>query len=144
MKLTAQNVYGATIVLANIMREQRTMPQRGKYLIARLHAKLLPEWKVLDARRDDMIKAYNNPQTRSEKNPETGEDIQVTVEGEWQVPPDKMPEFTAAWEALGNEEIEVDVQPIPLLSLSLPDGSDGAIEAHELATLGDLVFDSAA
>lgn len=144
MKLTAQNVYGSTIVLAAIISERRTMPQRGKYLIARLHAKLLPEFNVIDGRRDDLIKAYNSPQTRTETNPETGETIEVPIEGRWKVPADKMSEFQAAWKALGDEEIDVDVQPIPLLSLSLPDGSDGAIEANELSTLGDLVFDTAA
>lgn len=143
MKLTLQNVYGSTIVLASIISEQRTMPQRGKYLIARLHAKLLPEFKLIDARRDELIKAYNTPQMRTETNAETGEKTQVPVDGEWQVPADKMPEFVAAWTLVGNEEIDIDVSPIPLLSLSLPDGSDGAIEASELATLGDLVFDSA-
>lgn len=141
MKLTLQNVYGATIVLAAIISEQRAMPQRGKYLIARLHAKLLPEFNLIDARRDELIKAYNTPKTKTETNPETG-DVTVTPVDGWQVPADKMSEFAAAWKALGDEEIEVDVQPIPLLTLSLPNGSDGAIEANELITLGDLVSDA--
>jgi hypothetical protein len=143
MKLTAQNVYGSTIVLATIMRETRAMPQRGKYLVARMHAKLLPEFNVLNARRDEMIKAYNTPQTRFEKtieDPLGGRE--VPIEGEWKVPADKMSEFSAAWKALGDEELDIDVQPIPLAALSLPDGADGSVEAHELATLGDLVSDA--
>lgn len=145
MKLTAQNVYGATIALAAIMSQQRVMPQRGKYLIARMHAKLLPEFNVINARRDELIKAYNNPQMRlssqvTASNP-LGEERMEPVPGEWQVPPEKLPEFQASWKALGDEEIEVDVQPLPLVSLSLPNGSDGSIEANELATLGELVSD---
>lgn len=141
MKLTAQNVYGATIVLASIISSQRPMPQRGKYLIARMHSKLLPEYNILNGRRDELIKAYNTPQTKTVTDEATGATAEVPVEGEWQVPKDKMPEFVAAWELLGNEEIDVDVQPLPLMSLSLPNGSDGAIEASELITLGSLVSD---
>lgn len=144
MKLKVQHVMDSTLVLTAIINQRRPMPQRGKYLVARMHAKLLPEFKVIDARRDEMIKGYNNPQVSTITNAETGEKTEVPLDGQWQVPADKMPEFTAAWKLIGDEEIDVDVQPIPLLSLSLPDGSDGAIEASELLTLGDLVFDSVA
>ncbi len=146
MKLKVQQVMDATIVLTRIVNDRRPMPQRGKYLVARMHAKLLPEFKIIDGRRDEMIRAYNNPQTRVVPGSiqAEGESPQMEpIEGQWQVPADKMPEFTEAWKAIGAEEIDVDVQAIPLLSLSLPDGSDGAIEANELITLGDLVFDSA-
>lgn len=139
MKLRVQQVMDATIVLTRIINEQREMPQKGKYRIARMHAKLLPEFKVIDARRDEMIKAYGNPQVKTETNPENGEVTITPVEGQWQVPADKMPEFTAAWKVIGDEEIDVDVQPIPLAYLSGNDQENGAIEASELITLGDLV-----
>jgi hypothetical protein len=61
-----------------------------------------------------MIKAYNTPQTKTEDRSPRPARSRPSVEGQWQVPADKMPEFTAAWKAVGDEEIEVDVQPIPL------------------------------
>lgn len=142
MKLKLQHLMDSTLVLTNIINERRPMPQKGKYLVARLHAKLLPEFKLIDARRDEMIKAYDQPQMKAETDAETGNVTLTPVDGQWQVPADKMPEFTAAWKAAGQEEIDVDVQPIPLSSMSLPNGSDGAIEASELITLGDLVSDA--
>ncbi len=144
MKLKVQHVMDAMLTVTNIINRQCAMPQRGKYLLARMHTKLLPEFKVLDARRDEMIKAYGEQQMREEADPETGLPVKVPVEGEWQVPADKMAEYTAAWKLVGDEEIDVDVQPLPLRALSLPDGSDGMIEAAELITLGELVYDEAA
>ena len=55
------------------------------------------------------------------------------------VPLDKMPEFTAAWKEIGDGEIEVEVEPIPLAYLDLGEGVDGCVEASELITLGELV-----
>lgn len=153
MKLKVQHVMDAMLVVTNIINRQAPMPQRGKYLLARMHTKLLPEWKTIDARRDEMIKAYNNPQTRFVPNPDQPlnpgpgaviEGKQEVVEGEWQVPADKIPEFTAAWKTIGDEEIEVDLQPLPLTALCMPDGTDGLIEAAEFITLGELVYDNAA
>lgn len=141
MKLKVQQVMDAALVLTKIINSQRALPQKGKYRIARLHSRLMPEYTVIDARRDEMIKAYNNPQMKTVTLPETGATVEVPVDGQWQVPADKMPEFTAAWKAIGDEEIDVDVQPIPLSCLSLGDSEEGAIEAHELITLGELVSD---
>lgn len=146
MKLKVQHVMDATLIVTQIINRAAPMPQRGKYLLARMHTKLMPEFKTIDARRDEMIKAYNNPQQRPVPGAvvEAGEPVPMEdVPGEWQVPLEHMPEFTAAWKEIGAEEIEVDIQPIPLIALSLPNGSDGAIESSELITLGDLVVDTA-
>lgn len=138
MKLTLQNIYGATIVLAGIIRNPRVMSQKAKYRIARLHSKLLPEFNLINARRDELIKSYNTHQTKTVTLPETGAEAVVPTD-EWMVPEDKMEEFTTAWIAIGNEEIEVEVQPIDLSCLSMNDETDGAIESSELVTLGGLV-----
>lgn len=143
MKLKVQHIMDSMLVVTNIINRQAPMPQRGKYLLARLHTKLLPEYKVIDARRDEMIKVYNNPQTKTETLA-NGDVLITPVEGEWQVPPDKMPEFLAAWKLIGDEEIEVDIQPLPLTALCMSNGTEGLIEASEFITLGDLVFDNAA
>ena len=138
MKLKVQHVMDSTLVLTKIINGQRALPQKGKYRIARMHAKLLPEFKVIDARRDEMIKAYGVRQVKTEIEPGTGNILETETDG-WQVPADKMPEFTEAWKQVGDEEIDLDVQPIPLSQLSLGDDQEGAIEAHELIILGELV-----
>ena len=142
MKLKVQHVMDATLALTNIINRQCPMPQRGKYLIARMHGKLLPEFKTIDARRDEMIKAYNTERVDEKVDEVSGATIRTVVEGERMVPPDKMPEFLAAWKVIGDEEIEVDVQPLPLTALCMPNGTEGLIEAAEFITLGELVVDN--
>lgn len=123
MQLKVQHVFDATLVVARIINENRPMPQKGKYRLARLHAKLLPEFTTIAARRDEMITAFDH----------VNESAVPTV------PPDKMAEFNAAWAELGNEVIEVDVEPIPLACLDLGDAVVGTIQAAELIALGELV-----
>lgn len=132
MKLKAQQVYDATLTVSRIINDNRPMPQKGKYRLARLHQKLLPEFTTLNERRDAMITAYDHHATIG--------DFPTTRElPEFSVPPDKLPEFTAAWKEIGDQEIEVDVEPVPLAYLELSESADGSIQAHELVTLGDLV-----
>lgn len=135
MKLKVQHVFDATLVVAQIIRENRPMPIKGKYRLARLHAKLLPEFTAAAARRDEMITAYDH----HEETPVV--DGPGIPSPQFSVPPDKMPEFTAAWAEIANEEIEVDVEPLPLSCLDMGDNSDGAISASELVTLGELVVE---
>lgn len=123
MQLTVQQVYDATVTVSQIIREARSMPQRGKFRLARLHAKLLPEFTTIEAQRDALIKEHGDP-----------------VDGQvdkWMVTPERMDEFNAAWKPVGDEVIDVDVTPIPLADLD--GGGNGAIEAHELVVLGDLI-----
>lgn len=140
MKLTVQHAMDATLTLAAIICEERQMPQKGKYRVARMHAKLLPEFKTINERRDEMIKAYDyhvkvpGPMTAADP---LGQEM---VDGpEWQVPPDKNDEFNAAWKAIADDTIELEIQPIPLAYLDLGAGVDGSITANELIILGDLV-----
>jgi hypothetical protein len=95
MQLTVQQVYDATLVIAKIIREGRPMPQKGKFQLARMHAKLLPEFNIANAQREDMIKAYD---TRVKVLVATAEhpEGEETEGAEYMVPPDKMAEFNAA------------------------------------------------
>lgn len=136
MKLKVQQVFDATLLISQIIREARPMPQKGKYRLARMHAKLLPEFDTINAQRDEMIKAYGyHPLVQ------TGvEDADVMAESpNFAVPNDKLAEFNEAWRKVADEDIEVDMQPVPLAQLDLGPGTNGVIEAHELAILGDLV-----
>lgn len=137
MKLTVQHVWDATQTLAKIINEARPMPQKGKYRLARMHAKLLPEFQTINERREEMIKAYG---THVKVRQPVCEDPLNEVDGpDYMVPADKMEEFTADWKKFGADEIDVAVEPIPLACLDLGDGKDGSIQAAELITLGELV-----
>lgn len=136
MKLTVQHTMDAVLTISQIIRDRRPMPQKGAYRLARMHAKLLPEFNTISAQRDAMIKAYGTHQTKTT----LCDGVEETVETEdFVVPPDKMGEFTAAWKKIGDEEIDVEIEPIPLSYLDLGDNVDGSIRADELIVLGDLV-----
>lgn len=126
MKLKAQTVYNATLIVAGIIREKRPLPTKGSYRLARLHAKLSPEFDVLNRKRDAMIRTIG---------------VQDEDGINYTVPDEKMPEFTADWAEIAEEEIEVDVEPIPLSQLDLGPNVASSITAGELLELGDLVAD---
>lgn len=125
MKLKAQQVFDATLCLAAVIRENRPMPQKGAYRLARLHSKLLPEFNVLSEKRDQLISSYDW------KNDD----------GVLAVPPEKETEFFARWKEIAEEELEVAVEPVPLAQLDLGDAVAGSVTAAELIVLGDLVAD---
>lgn len=138
MKLKVQNVFEATLVLSQIIRENRPMPQKGAYRLARLHAKLQPEFNTISEQRDKLIIAYDYK--AKPKNPDTGKVIEDAPEQNM-VPDDKMAEFLEAWKKISEETIEVEVQPVPLWQLDRGADKPAAISASELITLGDLVND---
>lgn len=135
MKLTLGRVMEATPVIANIINEKRAMPQRGKFRLARLYAKLLPEFTTGDAQRRDMIKAYGY-RVLLPPDHEGGEPVPAD---HFSVPPDKAEEFRAAWADLQTAEIDVDIAPVSIAEFDLGPAADGAIHAGELLALGDLV-----
>ena len=133
MKLKLGHILQATEVVVSIINANRPLPQKGAYRIARLYAKLKPEYDLIAARRNSMIEAY----AYKAMIPAGDEAGQEEVEApNFSVPPDKMAEFTKAWADIAAEEIEVAVEPIPLDQLG--DGSSG-ITAAELVMLDELV-----
>lgn len=133
MKLTAQQVFEATPVIATIIREQRPMPQKGSYRLARMYKALQPEFATIAERRDALIVAYDH---KIKVKDAQGNDTDQEVNS---VPDDKAAEFQAAWKQIADEEIEVPVEPVPLAQLDLGDATAGAIRADELVLLGPLV-----
>lgn len=134
MKLTVNRVLEVTEVIAKIIRENRPMPLKGAYRLARMHAKLYAEYLPITARRDAMIKAYDFHPIL----PSGTEGISIESE-QFAVPADKMEEYADAWKQVAEEEIDVNVEPIPLAQLDLGDTVAGSVTANELITLGDLV-----
>lgn len=136
LTLTIAQVYDATLTLTAIINRKAPMPAKGKYRCQRLHSKLLPEWTIINAHRDEMIAEYNyfGPEVKDpEGNVISAPSTQASV------PPDKAEEFRAAWEKYAKDTIEVVAEPIPLSQLDLGDSTNGSIEAHEFASLGDLI-----
>ena len=129
-------------VITAIINEKRPLPQVGKYRIARMHAKLLPEFNTLDERRSAMIRAYDAPELEINFRDALGDHVgpEARPTGRYVVPGDKIDEFNAAWKEILGEEIEIPgLEPLPLKHLTVSDDADGAIEAYEIVTLGELI-----
>ena len=124
MLLKIQDLMNATLLISQMIREHRAMPQRGKLRLARMHEKLLPEFNTINASRDAVIASYQCP---DDAKP-----------GEWMVPADKIDEFNASWLAVASEEIFIDVEPLVMADIDLGPHADGSIEAGELLILGAL------
>ena len=143
MKLKIGHVFQATEVITTVINQNRPLPQKGAYRVARLYAKLKPEYDLIVGRRNAMIEAYGHKELVPGP---VGEPLTPGAEGQptmgeapnFSVPTDKMPEFLAAWAEVANEEIEVAVEPIPLAQLD-SGGAAGTITAAELIVLDDLV-----
>lgn len=143
MKLSVQQIFEALPVITVIIQQGRQMPQKGAYRLARLHAKLLPEFQTIAVQRDGKIKAYDFPLMMPPK-PSAQDPLgqgPMVPRGEYTVPPEKLEEFTAWWTDFGSETVEVDVQPIPLAQLDLGDSVAATVTAAELSILGDLVVE---
>lgn len=123
MDMTVGQIFDRTLTLTAIINEKRPMPQRGKFLLARLHAKLLPEFNIAAVERDKLIEEYGH------REPDTDQ---------MSVPVEKMPEFAEKWKVIADMVVDVDVKPIALADLELV-GTNGGIEAHEMVTLGELI-----
>ena len=139
MRLTVRQVMDAATVITNIINEKRPMPQKGKYRLARMHAKLAPEFDIANEQRTQIIKEYDAIQMETTINPD-GSTVELPTD-RYVVPLDKMPEFNEKWGAILAQEIDVDLTPVPLCQLDLGDNVDGGISAAELVTLGCLVND---
>ncbi len=121
MKLTLNQVFTAHQVISLIISEKRVLPLKGSYRLARMLKKMQPELEPIAAKYDAMLAEHATPIE--------GQAGQYTL----------TPAFAAAWADFSKDEIDVDVEPIPLEQLDLGDNVAGAISLGELITLGDLV-----
>lgn len=155
MKLKVQHILDATAVVATIIRENRAMPQNGKFRLSRLHTKLEPEAVTINKQYNEMVTAYDHRKMipNPENNVSDEDRAAAIADGKGDtlppkeievnaVPDEHMPEFSKKWAEFLAEEIEVDVEPVPLDQLCLPgDLTDGSIRANEFIVLGCLVRD---
>ncbi len=141
MILTVQHVFDAAPIVAAIMNENRPIPSKGKYRIARMNRKLQAEWQIIAERYNALVRSYDHKRPLINGRRVTDEEAAAsnpTVEMQDAVPDDKMAEFQAKWKELAAEEIEVAVEPIPLDQLCI-DGQEGGISIAEFGTLDTLV-----
>ncbi len=143
MNLKVQHIMDAFPVIVGIINSGRPLPQKGAYRLARLHAKLQPEFKVANDQREGLIKAYDHHPMVAAPKPLAeefdGKAPEMVPAEHFAVPADKMDEFTAAWSVIAGEDVEVDVQPIPLAQVDAGDDKAACISASELVILGSLV-----
>lgn len=132
MKITADRVLVALPILDKIIAEKRPLTIKGAYRVARMHAKLLPEFRLIEERRDALITAYDYKGV-PDGAPADSEPVPM-------VPPDKVAEFVASWNQVALEEIEFDLLPIPLAYLG-PADAESPISAAEMLMLGELLVD---
>lgn len=137
VKIKAGDLYFAVIILTRIINEDRPLPQKGKYRIARMHSKLKVEFDTISKTRDDLILSYDYKAIPKDRD---GKVVEGAVE-QSMVPDDKASEFEEKWKAIAEEEIEVSVEPIPFEQLDLGDSVVGSISANDLLVLGPLVKD---
>lgn len=145
MRLKAEHVYEAMLVISQIIRDQRPMPLRGKFLLARMHSQLLSDFNVIAMQHDDTVRVCGvrrkipDPTFNGFKIDPMSQSVPMIDGPDFII----LPECRAAWEVLwrpiADELIDVNVQPIPIGALSLGDGVDGTIQANELSILGELI-----
>ena len=140
MILTVQQVFDATPILAKIKDENRPLPSKGKYRIARMHRKMEAEWNTIAERYNAMIKVYGHQRPTINGKVVTAEEAEGAANVVMQdaVPDEKWQEFLAAWKDIAAEEIEVAVEPIPLDQLCIG-GEEGGISIAEFSVLDVLV-----
>ena len=146
MTITMQvkNMMDATLILSAIIRENRKLPPKGKFLLGRMHAALEPEFARVKKEYDTIVTSYNhkteiaNPAYNPEPDTE-GNSQPKTVEID-SVPNDKSEDFQKRWAEIADVEIELPVSPININDLCLPaDQGDGSITAFEFIKLGALI-----
>lgn len=133
MKLTAGQIFDATLTLLNIMeRGHISIPQTAKYRIAKMHGRLEPIFKSIEAKQRELVQIYGEEVF---EDPET----KTKPTGQWGIRPntENHKKFTDEWNKVRAEEIEIPLlTPIPYESLG---NEMRGLEAKDFALLGELV-----
>lgn len=132
MKLTAERVLAALPVIDKIIAEKRPLTIKGAYRMSRMLQKLLPEFRLLEQRRDTLIESFDFKAVPDGAGP----DAQPVPT----VPADKVHEFLTAWNEVLKDEIELELEPIPLAYLG-PADAESPVSAAEMLQLGELLVD---
>jgi hypothetical protein len=131
MKLKAGMIVDAFTVLTTIINEKRPMTPKAGYRVARLHDKLERDARVVQVQHDNLVRELGE-----ETFHEIGDgEAKKRIPTGHKVKDENMEEFQKRWAEIAGEEVEVDVQPLPLEVL----GDNGGILPNEFKLLGPLV-----
>lgn len=129
MKMKAAQLLDAYITLTAIINEKRRLPQKGAYRIARMHSKLSSEAMLVDGQRNELIRKHGSEIFGGPDGLQlTGYKVKESAEEE----------YRKEWMTIAEEDIELDVEPIPLEQL----GTEGTILPNEFHHLGPLVAEN--
>jgi hypothetical protein len=134
MRITAGQLYDAVHGLNSILDAQRPrmIPQVGKFRLAKLHTILERHYVLIEAQRAAIVQKLGH---------EVFTDEAKTKSGGWSVEPGTPPfdQYIKEWNAVREQELEVDVKPITLTML----GNDPrGIEAGECKMLEPFIDDN--
>ena len=119
--MTSKQCWEAEKTLTRIINDRVRLPQTTRYKIARLHLALHSSAQTFEAARVEIVKELSGSVVVDHGLPTE----------RYQVPDEKMAEYDARVKELGTIEIEVEVQPLPIVAF----GDDGGVEALEFRTL---------
>jgi len=131
LETTKEQIHDAVRALNEILnsQRQRSIPQTGKYRLAKLHRVLEPLSLEIEKTRNALVLQFGE---------ETFADVQKTMSTGWNVKeggPNMAP-YLEAWNAVRAEAVEVPVTPIPLGALG--DATNG-LEVIEFRLLADFI-----
>jgi len=129
MKVKVGIILQAQSVLKKIIEEKRPLPTKGKYRIVRLFETLTKEADIIEGQRVVLIKQFGI----------------VNSDNSWQVEARNVERFQAEWNKILEDEIDVNIQPIPLSYLEAPAqveivGDDGIRKMIDPISLDELLF----
>lgn len=136
MKTTVGRICDAMSALTTIgNRTTAAIPNKGRYQLARLRAKLQPEYDTIQKQRDQMIETIGVKQTVN-----AGEG-QMVETGNYIIPPEKTREWSDAWAEFAKEEIDLpDIAALKYETFHAGDDrADGGLEVGELMLLGEFI-----
>lgn len=135
MKTTVGRICDAMDALTLIgNRTTAAIPNKGRYQLARLKAKLQSEYDTIRQQRDSMIEQMGVPQMMN-----AGEGQQVPT-GQFMIPPEKNKAWSDAWAEFAKSEVEIEVTPLKYENFhSGEDSNTGGLEVGELMLLGEFV-----
>lgn len=129
MKTTVSKVMAAYVAAADLTQSKTKMPARAAYWVARLLAKLEPEYNAAEGQRVALI----------QKHGQAIKDKEGNATAAFQVLPENLADFRAEWDPVADETIDIDVQPIALDVFGQTE-----LDPAQLLALGDFVVESAA
>lgn len=126
MKMKVQEMMDAYLCAVRL--SQTELPFRASYWISRMIAKLMNEFEVAEKKRIELVKKHGVEKKKQQGDAEVSEG--------WAVPPEKIEEFRKEFDAISQDEIDVEVKA---LNISVFDGAK--LKPADLVALDKLLIE---